>query len=403
MRKVFPLLLMGSSLLAADPGQTAPAIDGVTWLNLGKAKPALRGKLTLLFFWATDNLQSTLAFPAFQDIHEVCGDVQILTVGREDEKKVREFLDRNDYTLPAGVDGGNVTATAYGLHGWPDTFLIDRTGKITWRGDPFRAATETWKAMGIEDPSGGAIVSLAKAHRARKKDEMRFLYSVIAEAGSARLELGKWARYVIGEGGGNPAADPAALLRAYVEGDETALAQLRDVKEFDVADWARARRAELFPLAAPEMRELLAGRRYRMLLDALVERAPASLGAAAARDKGFAAFCRAQAESRLLHARKALMAYHWPLQEKVPRDNDAFWHELSVQSWQEGEGKKLTGIQIGSQYVDGNEMEAFALRRAAQYLLMQAAGKGQGPPADLRKRAAAEVARILEELTAKYG
>lgn len=403
MRKTIPLLLLGPWLLAAEPGQTAPAIDGVVWVNVGKAKPAARGKLTLLLFWSPDNPQSTMAFPRLQDLHEVCGDLQVLTVCRDDETKVRELLDRNDYTVAAGTDVGKAAAQAYGLSGWPDTFLIDRSGKITWRGDPFRAATEAWKAVGIEDPAGATILQLAKAHRAKKKDQLLFLYSVMAASGSARMELGKWARSVIGEGAGNPAADPAALLRAYVEGDEAALPQLRDVKQFNLAGWARARRAELLPLTPAEVKELVQGRRYGMLLDALVERGSPSLAATAARDKAFAEHCRARADARLLHAKKALMAYHWWIQGKVPQDTKAFSREISVQTWQEDDGGKLTGIQIGAQYIDGAEMEAYALKCATQSLLMQAAGKGQGPPADLGKRAEAEVARILAELRAKYG
>jgi hypothetical protein len=385
---------IAATVPAAEPGQQAPELDGVTWLHAGQRKVAFRGKVTVLVFWSS-NPQSTMAFPGLQDLHEVCEEMQVVTVACDGEEKAREFLDGHDYTLVAGVDSGMTTRT-WAVKAWPQAFVVDRKGKVTWRGDPFRVIAAAWQEVGTDPAPEALLKALAVA---RRKDDLRALLDMLAVLGPVRYDFAKLA----GTGAGTPAPDPGAALAAWVEGREEALAGLRGVVGFNLAAWARARRAEAFPQAVADLKRLLATRRYRTLLDALVERAPAPVAAAAARDRDFAAYCARRAADRLVHAKKALMAYHWPIQGKVPADNDAFWREISVQSWQEDGEKRMSGIQIGSQYVDGPEMEAFALRCAAQSILMEAAGKRQGPPADLAGLATAEVKRILDELKRRYG
>jgi cytochrome c biogenesis protein CcmG/thiol:disulfide interchange protein DsbE len=45
----------------------------------------------------------------------------------------REFLSRFGHTFPNGPDAGSRVAIAYGVRGVPETFFIDREGRLAYR------------------------------------------------------------------------------------------------------------------------------------------------------------------------------------------------------------------------------------------------------------------------------
>lgn len=57
--------------------------------------------------------------------------VQFYGIGYKDAaSKAQAFLDRNHLDYAATVEPGNLTARAYGITGVPETFLIDKTGRL---------------------------------------------------------------------------------------------------------------------------------------------------------------------------------------------------------------------------------------------------------------------------------
>lgn len=61
-------------------------------------------------------------------------DVVLLGVNYQDrEAAAREFLTRFRHTFPNGPDVGSRVAIAYGVRGVPETFFIDRDGRIAYK------------------------------------------------------------------------------------------------------------------------------------------------------------------------------------------------------------------------------------------------------------------------------
>jgi cytochrome c biogenesis protein CcmG/thiol:disulfide interchange protein DsbE len=49
------------------------------------------------------------------------------------EGAAREFLKEFGVTYANGIDGGNRIAIDYGIWGLPETFFLDRSGRITYK------------------------------------------------------------------------------------------------------------------------------------------------------------------------------------------------------------------------------------------------------------------------------
>lgn len=391
-------------VLGQEVGTSAPDLDRVEWLNTAKEKaPSMRRKIGVVVFWSSDNPQSRMALPGLQRLHESFGDrICVATISRDDDAAVRKYLDRNACTMATGADAG--CAAFWEVRGWPQAFLVDRKGKIAWKGDPFKVVREAWKLLRIETDAGKLLTALVKAGRNKRK--ARTVYDLLVATAPAKFDLGAW-----GKAQPRPKTDfrvalktQESTLAAYVAGQKEAVYSLT-AKELELSAWARAQRDALYPLDARELKALLKGRRYQTALDALVDRdPPAGVVAAAGRDKGFVRYCAAHAAGCETFARKAAMAYHWPIAGKTPSDNDAFWQELGVQSMLvDDDGKKMTGLTIGNQDVMGPDMPDFARRCLAQRILMDAIGSRKPVPRDLAKQAAAAYEALVAELKKKYG
>ena len=52
---------------------------------------------------------------------------------QDKEAAARKFLEEFDVTYPNGMDPGSKIAIDYGVWGLPETFIIDREGRITYK------------------------------------------------------------------------------------------------------------------------------------------------------------------------------------------------------------------------------------------------------------------------------
>jgi cytochrome c biogenesis protein CcmG, thiol:disulfide interchange protein DsbE len=136
-----PLLAILVLNLGRDPhsirsplvGTMAPSfalnpIDGGAPVRLD----ALKGRAVVLNFWATWCVPCLQEHAALAAGARAWPDVQFAgVVYEDDETRTREFLaQRGASPYPALVDPGGKTAIAYGVFGVPETFFIDRTGRI---------------------------------------------------------------------------------------------------------------------------------------------------------------------------------------------------------------------------------------------------------------------------------
>jgi len=94
-----------------------------------------KGKVVFLNFWATWCAPCREEVPAIQSLHKKFlkqSDFVIMAIacdqnGRSD---VEKFLSGNIVTFPVYLDSETKIAMEYGVSGFPETFIIDRSGKV---------------------------------------------------------------------------------------------------------------------------------------------------------------------------------------------------------------------------------------------------------------------------------
>jgi cytochrome c biogenesis protein CcmG, thiol:disulfide interchange protein DsbE len=91
-----------------------------------------RGKPVVLNFWATWCRPCWDEHPTLTANAQALGNqVQFIgVVFQDDESKILGFLRQRGWAYPTLVDDRGKTAIAYGVGGVPETFFLDRNGKI---------------------------------------------------------------------------------------------------------------------------------------------------------------------------------------------------------------------------------------------------------------------------------
>jgi outer membrane protein assembly factor BamD (BamD/ComL family)/thiol-disulfide isomerase/thioredoxin len=135
-------------------GQVAPELAVAEWIGpVGKTIADSRGKPVLLVFWATWCPHCRKEMPRLEaDIWKKYKEkgLQVVAVTRhsrgQTNEKVVEYRDENSITMPIAVDSGT-TSRAYGVSGIPAAALIDKDGKIAFRGHPAQVSEEMLKRV----------------------------------------------------------------------------------------------------------------------------------------------------------------------------------------------------------------------------------------------------------------
>jgi cytochrome c biogenesis protein CcmG/thiol:disulfide interchange protein DsbE len=136
---VIPLLLVLASGFGNDPhavpdvrtGTQAPTwklvdLEGREW-----SSESLRGKPVVLNFWSTWCGPCKFEHPVLLQAAQAYPDVVFLGVIYSDEPTaVSRYLDRNGKAYPHLVDPAGHAAIDFGVTGVPETFFIDRGGRI---------------------------------------------------------------------------------------------------------------------------------------------------------------------------------------------------------------------------------------------------------------------------------
>jgi cytochrome c biogenesis protein CcmG/thiol:disulfide interchange protein DsbE len=111
------------------PGFRLPSLSG------GEVDLASqRGKVVLVNFWATWCPPCVAEMPSLERLHRALGPVglSVVTVSTdEDEAVLQRFVAEHSLTLPVLKDpGGRVAEDAYRTTGYPETFVLDRGGRV---------------------------------------------------------------------------------------------------------------------------------------------------------------------------------------------------------------------------------------------------------------------------------
>ena len=93
-----------------------------------------RGKVVVVNFWATWCPPCVAEMPSLERLHRALSPegLSVITVSTdEDEAELRRFVTERGLTLPVLKDpGGRVAASEYRTTGYPETFLLDREGRL---------------------------------------------------------------------------------------------------------------------------------------------------------------------------------------------------------------------------------------------------------------------------------
>ncbi len=142
---VIPLLAVLAFGLRRDPralpsplvGRPAPAFALELFDGGHLATADLDGKVVVLNFWASWCVPAcTEEAPHLQRLWTLYGSRGVVVVGvniQDREAPARAFVQRFAQTFPNGMDRRGMISIDYGVYGVPETFVIDRQGRIVYK------------------------------------------------------------------------------------------------------------------------------------------------------------------------------------------------------------------------------------------------------------------------------
>jgi thiol-disulfide isomerase/thioredoxin len=92
-----------------------------------------RGKVVLVNMWATWCPPCIEELPLLDRIQELYGPRGLVVLGLagdDDPQRVRDFLGHNSVSFEVLLDVGGEVGTQYGITGYPETFVVDREGRL---------------------------------------------------------------------------------------------------------------------------------------------------------------------------------------------------------------------------------------------------------------------------------
>lgn len=138
---IVPIIVVLFMNLGRDPRKVESPLVGremidFTLREVGTTRSvdlsSFRGKPIVVNFWATWCVPCYAEHRVLASVAQMMGSqVQFVGVVFDDEEsKILQFLRENGHAYPALEDEGGKVAIAYGVYGVPETFFIDRAGKI---------------------------------------------------------------------------------------------------------------------------------------------------------------------------------------------------------------------------------------------------------------------------------
>jgi cytochrome c biogenesis protein CcmG/thiol:disulfide interchange protein DsbE len=98
---------------------------------------ALRGKVVVVNFWASWCIPACYdEAPSLERAWRAYRDRGVALVGiniQDKEEPARRFLDRFGHTFPNAPDPAGRVSVDYGVYGVPETFFIDRQGRVRFK------------------------------------------------------------------------------------------------------------------------------------------------------------------------------------------------------------------------------------------------------------------------------
>jgi cytochrome c biogenesis protein CcmG/thiol:disulfide interchange protein DsbE len=128
----------GGGLAAAAARGDRPDAPAFTLERLDEesgelALASLRGKAVVVNFWASWCFPCKEEAPHLEEVWRAHRDRGLVVLGLDSKdfrRDARRFVERFGLTFPIVFDGDGGVSKAYGVRGYPETFVIDRQGKL---------------------------------------------------------------------------------------------------------------------------------------------------------------------------------------------------------------------------------------------------------------------------------
>jgi len=118
-------------------GRPAAAFSLTTFEGSPLSLESLGGKVVLLNFWASWCVPACYEeAPALERTWRAYKDKGVMVVGvdvQDKEAAAREFLARFEHSFPNAPDPKGRVSVDYGVYGVPETFFIDRKGRVRFK------------------------------------------------------------------------------------------------------------------------------------------------------------------------------------------------------------------------------------------------------------------------------
>jgi len=140
------IFLSAGSTFAVSVGEIVPEIKVQGWINSNPLTlHALRGKLVVLEFWATWCPPCRRSIPHLIRLYKKMKDkpLAFLSLTSEPKSRILQFNRKNpDLKMPYPVGYGSRSSSRFEVQGIPHAFVIDKNGKLIWRGHPMSPGFE---------------------------------------------------------------------------------------------------------------------------------------------------------------------------------------------------------------------------------------------------------------------
>ena len=128
-------LAQGNGAPVTAPAFSLPRINGINGIPDGGpiSLASLRGKVVVINFWASWCIPCKQEAPRLQEVSEryAAQGVVVLGIDAQDfTGDARRFANRYRLTYPIVHDGSGQTLNPYGVTGFPETFFVDRAGRL---------------------------------------------------------------------------------------------------------------------------------------------------------------------------------------------------------------------------------------------------------------------------------
>lgn len=116
-----------------EAGDTAPKFTIRTENGQQISRSEFPGKLLMVNFWATWCPPCVEEMPSLKQFAQTMGPQGVTVLGisvDRNEQAYREFLQRNQLGFLVARDPEENISSSYGTFKWPETYLINRDGKV---------------------------------------------------------------------------------------------------------------------------------------------------------------------------------------------------------------------------------------------------------------------------------